>query len=164
MICGWQELAASDKRWTVHPLMEEMKAKAKAEGLWNLWISPDLATNIRPALPEGQDAPDTLLLGAGLSNLVNYCSFFMSLCCQWSHAASRGEHSGEIVTQKALASQEYAFLSEEMGRVVFASEAFNCSAPDTGNMEVLARYQIYLFPTASCCWPWFQLLACRRCG
>ncbi|KAK9918804.1 hypothetical protein WJX75_007054 [Coccomyxa subellipsoidea] len=99
-----EELAASDKRWTVHPLMEEMKAKAKAEGLWNLWISPDLATNIRPALPEGQDAPDTLLLGAGLSNL------------------------------------EYAFLSEEMGRVVFASEAFNCSAPDTGNMEVLARY------------------------
>lgn len=78
MICGWQELAASDKRWTVHPLMEEMKAKAKTEGLWNLWISPDLAANIRPALPEGQDAPDTLLLGAGLSNLVKACSYFMS--------------------------------------------------------------------------------------
>ncbi|EIE24888.1 acyl-CoA dehydrogenase NM domain-like protein [Coccomyxa subellipsoidea C-169] len=97
-----EELAASDQRWTVHPLMEEMKAKAKAEGLWNLWISPDLAANIRPALPVHEQ--DTLLLGAGLSNL------------------------------------EYAFLSEEMGRIVFASEVFNCSAPDTGNMEVLARY------------------------
>lgn len=52
--------------------MEQMKAKAKAEGLWNLWISPDLAANIRPALarPSG-GAEAELLLGAGLSNLVH---------------------------------------------------------------------------------------------
>lgn len=61
----------SDRRWTVHPLMEEMKAKAQAQGLWNLWISPDLAAHIRPALPQNQHVPDTLLLGAGLSNLVS---------------------------------------------------------------------------------------------
>jgi acyl-CoA dehydrogenase len=67
------------------PLMEEMKAKAREAGLWNLF------------LPEAEH-------GAGLSNL------------------------------------EYAPLCEIMGRRYWCAEAFNCSAPDTGNMEVLARY------------------------
>ena len=76
---------AAGKRWTPLQLIEELKRKARAEGLWNLF------------LPDSER-------GAGLSN------------------------------------QDYAPLAEIMGRTPWASEVFNFSAPDTGNMEVLVRY------------------------
>ncbi len=72
-------------RWTPTRLIEELKPKARAAGLWNLF------------LPQSTH-------GAGLTNL------------------------------------EYAPLAEIMGRVPWASEVFNCSAPDTGNMETIERY------------------------
>ena len=79
-------------RWRNPPVLEALKAKARAEGLWNLFMPPS---------PQHDTAQ---YHGAGLTNL------------------------------------DYALCAEEMGRVSFASEAFNCSAPDTGNMEVLQRY------------------------
>jgi len=83
-----QEMLAQldkDDRWQPIEMVESLKAKARSEGLWNLF------------LPRSE-------YGAGLTNL------------------------------------EYAPSCEEMGRSTFASEIFNCSAPDTGNMEVLVRY------------------------
>ena len=72
-----QQLDSAASRWTIPPVMEELKAKARAEGLWNLFQLPNL---------------------------------------------------------------EYAPLCEVMGHSPIAPEAFNCSFPDTGNMEVLERY------------------------
>ncbi|MEZ5344268.1 MAG: acyl-CoA dehydrogenase family protein [Pyrinomonadaceae bacterium] len=77
----YQEIAAG-KRWKPIELIEELKAEARREGLWNLFL------------------PDA----SGLTNL------------------------------------EYAPLAEIMGRVHWSAEVFNCSAPDTGNMEVLHLY------------------------
>ena len=89
-----KELAANTeagKRWTPLQTIENLKPKAEAAGLWNLFLPVDTA----------QASGYT---GAGLTN------------------------------------QEYAPLAEIMGRVTWASEVFNCSAPDTGNMETIARY------------------------
>ncbi|MBM3354825.1 MAG: acyl-CoA dehydrogenase [Betaproteobacteria bacterium] len=84
---NFYEHVRSDKRWQPVPIIEELKPRAKAAGLWNLF------------LPRSPRAP-----GGGLSNL------------------------------------DYAPLCEIMGRASWAPEVFNCSAPDTGNMETLERY------------------------
>lgn len=80
-----EQIAASGDLHHHAEIVDELKAEARAEGLWNLFL------------------PDTDY-GAGLSNL------------------------------------EYAPLAEQMGRIGWSSEVFNCSAPDTGNMEILAQF------------------------
>ena len=79
------QIAASGNPHHHAEIIDELKPKARAEGLWNLF------------LPDEE-------YGAGLTNL------------------------------------EYAPLAEIMGRVGWASEVFNCAAPDTGNMEILAQF------------------------
>ena len=88
--------AREGERWKVIPVIEEVKAKARAAGLWNFFMPP------RSGRPHVDDS--FVFEGEQLSNL------------------------------------EYALCAEEMGKVGWASECFNCSAPDTGNMEVLLRY------------------------
>ncbi|XP_022079162.1 acyl-CoA dehydrogenase family member 11-like [Acanthaster planci] len=77
-----EQVQSGDTIWCVPPIMEELKAKAKAQGLWNLFLP-------------------------GVSGLTQL---------------------------------EYAFMAEAMGQTFIGSEPFNCSAPDTGNMEVLHLY------------------------
>ena len=82
--------------WKVLKIVDELKGRAKADGLWNLFMPPS----------RGHTHVDSEFLfeGPDLTNL------------------------------------EYALCAEEMGRIHWASEVFNCSPPDTGNMEVLHRY------------------------
>ncbi len=90
------EQEARDLGWQVLPLVEQLKARARDEGLWNLFMPPGRS---------GEEVDSTFHFDSpGLTNL------------------------------------EYAPLAELMGRVLWAAEVFNCSAPDTGNMEVLQRY------------------------
>jgi len=84
------------ERWKVVQVVEELKKKAKAAGLWNFFMPPH----------SGQ-----------------------------THVDDTFEFEGEQLTNL-----EYSLIAEQMGKVGFGSEVFNCSAPDTGNMEVLMRY------------------------
>ncbi|WP_313806567.1 acyl-CoA dehydrogenase family protein [Sphingobium sp.] len=87
---------ASGERWAPLQTIESLKVKAKAAGLWNLFMPP---------------------------------------------AGAHGEaDDGFVFSGERLSNLEYALCAEEMGRIHWASEVFNCSAPDTGNMEVLHRY------------------------
>ena len=92
----YHEQAHHGERWKVIPVIEEVKAKAKAAGLWNFFMPPH----------SGQH-----------------------------HVDDTFEFEGTQLTNL-----EYALCAEEMGKIGWASECFNCSAPDTGNMEVLHRY------------------------
>jgi len=95
-VADYKSQQASGERWKVLPVVEEEKARAKAAGIWNLFMPPSSGRT---------PVDDTFTFeGPGLTNL------------------------------------EYALCAEEMGRIEWASEVFNCSAPDTGNMEVLHRY------------------------
>ena len=92
----YQAEQAQGPRWKVLQVVEAEKARARAAGLWNLFMPPSHG--------KSHEDDSFAFQGPGLSNL------------------------------------EYALCAEEMGRIEWSSEVFNCSAPDTGNMEVLHRY------------------------
>jgi acyl-CoA dehydrogenase len=96
----WAEIEANTragKRWTPLAVIEQLKPKARAAGLWNLFLPP-------------------------------------------SADGSHGRSAADGEFNFGLSNQDYAPLAEIMGAVPWSSEIFNCSAPDTGNMETIARY------------------------
>jgi acyl-CoA dehydrogenase len=84
-----RQLHDAPNRHSYLPLMDELKGKAKAAGLWNLFIPPSLA---------------------------------------------------QFADHEGMSNLDYAPLAEIMGKVLWSPEAFNCNAPDTGNMEVFMKY------------------------
>ena len=92
----FEQQSREGERWKVIPVIEELKKKARAAGLWNMFMPP------HSGMPHVDN--DFKFEGVQLTNL------------------------------------EYAPIAEMFGRVSFASEVFNCSAPHTGNMEILNRY------------------------
>ena len=90
------------------PLHLHVQVRARAAGLWNLWLPADTRDLIRRKLGFRLEDAEDGLLGAGLSNAA------------------------------------YAPLCALMGRSTSAPEIFNCSAPDTGNMELLARRALHI--------------------
>jgi acyl-CoA dehydrogenase len=84
------------ERWRALPIVDELKAKAKAKGLWNLFMPP-------------------------------------------AHAAESVDETFHF-DSPYLSTLDYAPLAEIMGRVAWSAEVFNCSAPDSGNMQILDRY------------------------
>ena len=95
-VSDYDSQQAEGERWKVLPVIEELKDRARAAGLWNMFMPPS----------SGRTPVDDSFAFEG----------------------------------PALTNLEYALCAEEMGRILWASEVFNCSAPDTGNMEVFHRY------------------------
>jgi acyl-CoA dehydrogenase len=103
----YEEQSRRIDRWKdIPPIFDELKAMARDEGLWNMFMPPS-------------------------------------------------DHDDEFFTSPGLTNVEYAPIAEIMGRLSWASEVFNCMAPDTGNFEVLHRYgtpgqkQRYMLPLAN---------------
>jgi acyl-CoA dehydrogenase len=90
-------------KWIPHPQTEDLKRKAQAAGLWNLWLPHDLASSLKKEHPK------------------------------WDWDTIMPHHHG-------LSNLDYAFLAIESGRCLFCPEAINCSAPDTGNMEIIGKF------------------------
>jgi len=135
--------ALSDRRWTIHPLQEALKREAKAAGLWNLWIPGGMARDcVRPFLERlvregaaggggGADGGGGVGVGVGGAPASSAPAAPISPV---------SPEEARLLLGPGLTNADYAHVCEAMGRSLWAPECFNCSAPDTGNMEVLARY------------------------
>ena len=164
------KLAQSTSKWTIHPEEETLKALAKKEGLWNLFIP----VYILPSKPYVFTYSRSSAHYISFINIRGFIYFVIALFMlikiiklQLDSAARARKllfedgslvspgSSNDLLLGAGLTNLEYGYLCEIMGRSVWAPQIFNCGAPDTGNMEVRQKQLLsFIWNINSCrnCW------------
>jgi len=106
----------STNRWKRHELLDDLQDEARRRGLFNLWMPPKLCEEL----------------------LQNHSDWDWASIAPHVVSVTKPIKSDDEVG--AFSNLDYAFLAIESGRSLFCAEAINCSAPDTGNMEILAQF------------------------
>ncbi|KAK3714110.1 hypothetical protein QZH41_017937 [Actinostola sp. cb2023] len=146
-------------QWKVHPHLEELKKWGKGngrdypckkwgEGIWQGVLCKKWGEGIWQGLPckkweEGnwQGLPCKKWENRNWQGVpLSVCNYFLTNSCTQTKAQEAGLWNLFLPSESGLTQLEYAFLAEVTGRSPYAPEVFNCSAPDTGNMEVLHLY------------------------
>ena len=156
------KLAQSTSRWTIHPEEETLKALAKKEGLWNLFIP----VYVLPLKPYSRSSAHFI----SFINITGFIYFVIALFMlikiiklQLDSAARARKllfedgslvspgSSNDLLLGAGLTNLEYGYLCEIMGRSVWAPQIFNCGAPDTGNMEVRQKQLLSFIRNINSC-------------
>jgi len=143
----------------MHPKISEAAASPFAQSeksiAWFKRVHDFMEEHVYPAIPVYREQREKMDPWSGMPPIFETLKAKARAAGLWNMFMPQSEHDDDIFHGVGLTNAEYAPIAELMGRVSFASEVFNCMAPDTGNMEVLHRYGTreqklrYLVPLAN---------------